>query len=362
MAQIKKKEAQGAEQRGEAIRQDEQFNLPDREPGSTEFETRGIRRRQRGALKGLNERQLAAGLGWFSIGLGLIGVAAPHGLSRLIGTRGKYSGLLRILGAREIASGIGILSQRRPTGAAWSRVGGDAIDLALLGAAFASHRAKRGRLTAATAAVAGVTALDVICSRELSRRSSATAPDGAMRVAQSVTINRSPEEIYKFWRTFQNLPSFMKHLESIEVGRAIRQMGSEVREEITGDIYSHWIAKAPAGMTVEWDAEIIEDRPNEMIAWRSLEGADVDHMGSVRFERARGGRGTIVRARLQYSPPAGVIGASIAKLFGEDPNWQVKDDLRRLKQIMEAGEVLTTEGQSDGRANSSWLYDTTSRK
>jgi uncharacterized membrane protein len=365
MAQIKraKDETQGIEQRGEAIRQDEQLNLPASAPRSAEFGIRGRRERQRGALKGLNERQLATGLGWFSIGLGLIGIAAPRGLSRLIGTRGKYSGLLRLLGARELASGIGILSQRRPTGAAWSRVGGDAIDLALLGAAFASPRAKRGRLTAATAAVAGVTALDVICSRELGRRSSATAPGGAMRVAQAVTINRSPEELYKFWRNFQNLPRFMKHLESVEVGRATRQTASGMREEITGDKYSHWIAKAPAGMTVEWDAEIIEDRPNQMIAWRSLEGADVDHMGSVRFEHAPSTRGTIVRARLQYSPPAGVIGASIARLFGEDPNWQVKDDLRRFKQIMEAGEILTTEGQPAGRAPStSWLYDTTSRK
>jgi uncharacterized membrane protein len=318
-AQTKKAKAktQGIEQRGEAIRQDEQLNLPARAPRNAEFGTRGIRRRQRGALKGLNERQLATGLGWFSIGLGLIGVAAPRGLSRLIGTRGKYSGLLRILGhERSPAVSVSFRSAGPPV--PLGRVGGDAIDLALLGAAFASPRTKRGRLTAATAAVAGVTALDVICSRELGRRSSATAAGGAMRVAQAVTINRSPEELYKFWRNFQNLPRFMKHLESVEVGRATRQKGSGVREEVTEDKYSHWIAKAPAGMTVEWGAEIIEDRPNEMIAWRSLEGADVDHMGSVRFERAPGRRGTIVQARLQYSPPAGVIGAGIAKLFGED--------------------------------------------
>jgi uncharacterized membrane protein len=360
MAQIKKakEKAQESEQRGEEIRLDEQLNLPEIAPRNA-----GIRGRQRGALKGLNERQLATGLGWFSIGLGLLGVATPRSLSRLIGTRGKYSGLLRILGAREIASGIGILSQRRPTGAAWSRVGGDAIDLALLGVAFTSPRAKRGRLTAATAAVVGVTALDVICSRELGRRSSATASGGAIRIAQAITINRSPEELYKFWQNLQNLPRFMKHLESVEVGRATRQTGSGVREEMTGDKYSRWIAKAPAGMTVKWDAEIIEDRPNEMIAWRSLEGADVDHMGSVRFERAPGGRGTIVRARLQYSPPVGVIGTGIAKFFGEDPNWQVKDDLRRFKQIIEAGDILTTEGQPAGRASKpSWLDDTSSRK
>jgi uncharacterized membrane protein len=365
MAQIKKAKEKGKEieQRGEAIRQDEQLSLPEGAPRSAEFGIRRIRGRQRGPVKGLNERQLATGLGWFSIGLGLMQLAAPRTVSRLIGTRGKYSGLLRLLGAREVASGIGILSLRRPTGAAWSRVGGDAMDLALLSAAFASPRAKRGRLTAATAAVAGVTALDVICSRELSRRSSATAAGGATRVAQAVTINRSPEELFKFWRNFQNLPRFMKHLESVEVGRATRQTESGVREEIKGDIYSHWIAKGPAGMRVEWDAEIIEDRPNEMIAWSSFEGADVDHMGSVRFEPAPSGRGTIVRVRLQYSPPVGVIGASVAKLFGEDPDWQVKDDLRRFKQIMETGEVITTEGQPAGRPSStSWKYDTASRR
>jgi uncharacterized membrane protein len=298
-----------------------------------------------------NDEKIARGLGWFSIGLGLAQIAAPRALTRLIGVRGDFSSLLRILGAREIASGIGILTRREPDSSPnpmwmWSRVGGDAMDLALLGAAFRLKKSNRGKLAAATAAVAGVTALDAIFSRRLSQRNGARR-GGPIRVAQSVTINRSPEELYRFWRDFRNLPRFMKHIESI-------------RE--TAHNRSHWVAKAPAKMTVEWDAEITEDRPNELIAWRSLEGSDVDSVGSVRFKRAPGGRGTIVMVEMRYKPPAGVFGATVAKLFSEDPAWQIKDELRRFKQIMEAGEIITTEGQPSGRASGkSWRYDRAAR-
>lgn len=314
--------------------------------------------RRRGAVKGWNEEQLARGLGWFSLGLGLAQVLAPRGLAKLIGVRGDHRRLFRMLGTREIASGIGILTQRHPATGAWSRVAGDAVDLALLGTAFASSKSNRNRLAAATVAVAGVTALDVLCSQQLSRRDNANTPGAAMRVAQSITINRSPEELYRFWRDFQNLPRFMKHLESVQV--VSPQTGAtmgEAREE-----RSHWVAKGPAGMRVEWDAAILEDHPNELISWRSLEGATVENAGSVRFERAPGGRGTVVRVKLQYAPPAGVIGATVAKLLGEDPEWQVKDDLRRFKQVMETGEIITTEGQSAGRSSStSWKYDSAVR-
>lgn len=156
-----------------------------------------------------------------------------------------------------------------------------------------------------------------------------------IKVEKSVTVNKSPEELYRFWRNFENLPRFMDHLESVRV---------------EGEGRSHWVAKAPAGTTVEWDAEIYNEKENELIAWRSLEGADVDNAGSVRFEGEPEGRGTIVRVSLKYDPPGGVIGSAFAKLFGEEPSQQIDEDLRRFKQVMEAGETPTTEGQSSGRS------------
>jgi uncharacterized membrane protein len=158
-----------------------------------------------------------------------------------------------------------------------------------------------------------------------------------IKVEKSVTVNRAPEELYRFWRNFENLPRFMNHLESVKD---------------MGDGRSHWVAKAPAGKTVEWDAEVYNEKENELIAWRSLEGADVDNAGSVRFEPATGGRGTIVRVTLKYDPPGGALGALVAKLFGEEPSQQIEEDLRRFKQVMEAGEAATTEGQPSGRSAS----------
>jgi uncharacterized membrane protein len=187
-----------------------------------------------------------------------------------------------------------------------------------------------------------------------------------MQVKQAITINGAPEELYRFWRDLKNLPRFMKHLESVTTEQMIGQTADQASVGATsqplggpaGDSRSHWVAKAPAGTTVEWDAEITEDRPNERIAWRSLEGADIDSAGTVRFEHSPGGRGTVVKLEMDYHPPAGMLGAGIAKLFGEDPEWQVKEGLRRFKQLMEIGEVITTEGQPAGRDSStSRKYD-----
>lgn len=289
---------------------------------------------------GSKQAQISRGLGWLSLGLGFAEVLVPGALARVIGVP-ERRGLIRLLGFREIASGVAILSQRHPAGGLWSRVGGDALDLALLGGALASHGTKRGRVTGALAAVAGVTALDVYCSGQ-AMRSSAT-DQALIHLERSLTINRPAGELYKFWRNFQNLPSFMNHLESVV---------------ILDDRRSHWRAKAPAGMHVEWDAEITEDKPNERIAWRSLPDATVENSGDVRFERATGGRGTVIRVRIDYWPPAGRLGATVAKLFGEGPDKQVAVDLRRFKQLMETGEVARTEGQSAGRSSStSKRYD-----
>ncbi len=150
---------------------------------------------------------------------------------------------------------------------------------------------------------------------------------------KSLVINSSPEELYNFWHDFENLPRFMRHLESVRV---------------TGEGRSHWVATAPGGTTVEWDAEVTEDRPGELIAWRSTEGSDVYNTGSVKFERAPGDRGTIVRVEIDYAPPGGRIGAAVAKLFGEDPQQQIDSDLRRFKQVVETGEVVISDATLPG--------------
>ncbi len=143
-----------------------------------------------------------------------------------------------------------------------------------------------------------------------------------VHVSESVTIQRPAQSIYDLWRGVENLPVLMTHLRSVTA---------------LDDRRSHWVANAPAGFAVEWDAEIIVDEPGQRIAWRSLEGADVDSRGTVQFVDLGQGRGTEVRVTLEYIPPAGRLGAGIARLFGEDPQTQIRDDLARLKLAMEGG-------------------------
>ena len=148
----------------------------------------------------------------------------------------------------------------------------------------------------------------------------------AAAVTRSVTIAKPPAEVYRFFRDFSNLPTFMRHVERIDV---------------LDDQRSHWVVRAPFGRTVEWDAIVTDDRPDELIAWKSAEGADVRNTGAVEFLRAPGDRGTEVRATIAYEPPAGQAGRIFAKLWGEEPGKQAHDDLRRLKQFLETGEVPT---------------------
>lgn len=157
-----------------------------------------------------------------------------------------------------------------------------------------------------------------------------------IRVEQSVTIaDKSPEELYRFWRNFENLPSFMHHLQSVK---------------IIDDKRSHWVAKAPFDKTIEWDAEIIGDRQNQLIAWTSVEGSDIEHSGFVRFQIAPGGRGTKVKIVLEYNPPGGKITDTFSQLIGKATEKEIKQEIRRFKMLMEAGEVATTDGQPSGRA------------
>ena len=278
-----------------------------------------------------DDRQLGQILGLFSIGLGLAELLTPRAVGRAIGV-GDHPAIMRMVGVREIVTGLGLLSERAPGTWAWARVAGDAMDLALLGAATSSPDADPRRIAAATAGVLGVTALDVYSGQRLRATQSSEAP--AISVRQTITINAAPAELYGFWKNVENLPLFMEHLESV----------SKVNERV-----SHWVAKAPAGACVEWDAEIIDDQPERRLGWRTLPDSQVTHEGMVSFEPAIGGRGTVVRVEMLYVPPAGKVGVWIARLFGEEPALQVGDDLRRLKQLLETGEVATTLGQSSGK-------------
>lgn len=157
--------------------------------------------------------------------------------------------------------------------------------------------------------------------------------DRRIKVEKTVTIEKPAEELYRYWRDFTNLPSFMKHLKSVAV---------------YDDNRSHWVANAPLDTTVEWDAQIIKDEPDRFIAWTSVEGADIDNSGFVRFQPATGDRGTEVKVVMEYNPIAGKLGAAIAKLLGKEPEQQIGEELHRFKQLMEIGEIATTEGQPKG--------------
>jgi uncharacterized membrane protein len=281
--------------------------------------------------RGTGGESLADFLGVFSLGLGLAQVLAPESMSKICGIRDAEGNrpVMRALGAREISHGIAILSRQQPEKAVWSRVAGDALDLAMLGKVMANPENSRGRALFATANVLAVTALDVMCAKQLSMQPRTVANQGAdkgiLRAKGSITVHKPVAEVYGFWHNFENLPQFMRHLESVT---------------IIDDRRSHWKAKAPAGQSVEWDAVTIEDRANELISWRSTADADVYNAGTVRFQPAPGGRGTEVRVELEYKPPLGKLGAKVATLFREEPGQQVEDDLRHFKQVMETGEIL----------------------
>ncbi len=283
---------------------------------------------------GLAER-LAAGLGWFSLALGVPQLVAPGRVNRLVGVEDtpRNRAIMRGVGLRELGGGAGVLTKPRPGAFLAARVAGDAVDLALLGAAARSGRGDPGRARTAALAVAGVTLLDAVAARANSRTADPTTPRGAVRARSRITVNRSPDEAYGYWRDMRNLPRFMTHLEEVEV---------------IGGGLSRWVAAAPVGRTVAWRAELVEDEPGRRLSWRSLDGSEVPNRGSVDFTPAPGGRGTEVTVDLVFEPPAGAVGAAVARLFGEDPAQQVKDDLRRFKQVLEAGGVVRSDGTPEG--------------
>ena len=148
--------------------------------------------------------------------------------------------------------------------------------------------------------------------------------DRGVHVRESIRLEVPVGDVYRFWRRLENLPQFMTHLDRVTE---------------TSDGTSHWVTSGPAGLAVEWDAEIINEVENKVLAWRSLPGSDVVTAGSVNFDAARGGRSTQVSVHLQYAPPAGKAGALVASLFGREPSQTVREDLRHFKQLLEAGEI-----------------------
>jgi len=162
-----------------------------------------------------------------------------------------------------------------------------------------------------------------------------------VKARSATTINASADQVYAQWHDFDRLPTFMYHLESVQT---------------TGDGRSHWVAKAPAGSTVEWDAEITDDQPGAMIAWRSLPGGAVDNAGWIRFQPAPADQGIEVFVELEYSPPGGAVGKLVAQVFGEEPNQQLADDLRRFKQIVETGEIARSDGAPLGTRTQNQLH------
>ena len=163
-------------------------------------------------------------------------------------------------------------------------------------------------------------------SGHLQPDSTKTALSGArgVHVRESVRLELPVADVYQFWRRLENLPRFMTHLNRVTQG---------------SDGKSHWVAAGPAGLAVQWEAEVINEIENRVLAWRSLPGSEIVTAGSVNFDTARGGRGTQVSVHLQYAPPAGKAGALVASLFGREPSQTVREDLRHFKQMLEAGEI-----------------------
>ena len=283
---------------------------------------------------------IGRGLGAFSVALGTIQLLAPRRVLDMAGLRadGTARRAVRVIGVRELVTGGGLLAGRARAPFAWARVAGDAMDLALLGGTAARRGLRRDRTTATMGIVGLVSAADLAAGVLLARRLRAGRDEAhgsssePRPVRAAVTIDVPRADLYARWRRLEDLPRYMDGLK-------------EVRQ--TSERRSHWVAEAPTG-TVAWDAEIIDDRPGERIAWRALPGSAVRHEGSVTFADAAGGRGTQVVAELAWEPPLGPLGSVAALVTGQHPAKRLGDDLHRFKQVMETGAVAVARADPPG--------------
>ncbi len=283
---------------------------------------------------GSDAARLARALGWFSLGLGLAQILAPRQVVDLAGIDPERDthGLMRALGAREIASGIGILTRAKPAPWLFARVGGDALDLALLTSARNAPRANRNRVAAATAAVIGVTAADALVGAKLAGEAEALGEEHPIpqdiRVTAAITVGAPIDQVYQAWDGFRNLPRFM---------------GTFATVEVVDDRRSHWKASLPAGMSLAWDVEITETQPNERIAWSTSDSSALTASGQVRFRAAPRDQGTEVLFDAHFSPPGGELGRKIGGLFADAIGVKIQGDLRRFKQLIELGEIVQSD-------------------
>jgi uncharacterized membrane protein len=222
------------------------------------------------------------------------------------------------------------------------RRGPAGVIAALVGGAFV-HRGATGNCMVYRAMGVSTGSSDAVLALpqpDVRSRAATVNARKAIKLERAVTIEAPRAALYAFWRNFANLPQFMEHLVEVRVESPER---------------SHWVAKGPAGAMVEWDAEIVNDVPDSLIAWKTVGETDVPNAGSVHFSDAPGGRGTIVKVEVDYEPPAGKLGALVARLFGEDPDRQIREDLRKFKQLIETGEITTSARR---RADSAYVGST----
>ncbi len=282
---------------------------------------------------------LVKGLAAASLGLGVSEVLAPRKVAALAGVddTGRSRSVIRALGLRECGHGAALLLG--PNKLVWTRVAGDVLDVGVLLAGVAKRRpGQRRRGTVSAIALAGIGALDLYAALRTTRVNGSTGRHGnAPRhriLRAAITVQREPQDVYTFWRELENLPAFMYHLKSVTAESAER---------------SRWVANAPVGQQVQWDAQITEDQPGTRVAWESLPGSTVQNSGSVEFTAAPAG-GTEVHVTIAYHIPGGALGKAVATILGESPEQQVNDDLRRLKQLLETGQVLRSDGSPEGTA------------
>lgn len=278
--------------------------------------------------------RLAQGMAWFSVALGATQLLAPQLIQPAIGVRNRNHTLIRALGARELLSGLGLLTSRNAVRALDARLVGDVIDLALLGIAMFRPRNGRKRLIASTLSVLGATALDALARHHLAADPQRQERVGRVtRIGKSVTIDATPHAVYTVWRTYDRLAVAFPHLQRI----------AEL-----DDRRSRWSAEGGGGMKWTWEAEITEDKPGELIAWKTTSGA-MESRGVVRFLTAPGGRGTEVVVEMEYTVIGRGLGRAAAAVMGIEPGVELERGLRRLKQIFELGEPMLSNAKEGAR-------------